>query len=382
MVGEIDGQIRCQILSRLARAFLLDGDSDQAHTYNAQALEIARRLGDELVLFDVQTNDLLMSTGGRSPSESERRRVQVEEILATADHLKDNDRRGRALSFDIYFAAEIGDRERLDRSLAALTELGEAREMMHILWIARHGNAMQALLEGDFGEAERHAEAALELGHQTHGDGVEGVYGIQMFTIRREQGRLAEVAPIIKRMVEENPSETTWRPGFALIACDLGFTEPARRILEELAASGFTFALDAKRSTTLAYLAEACATLGDERYAEALYNLLKPHRHMTITTGVMTVCYGAAARYLGQLASVMCDWESAEEHFKAALSMNAEMRAWPWLAHSQHAYALMLQRRNRPGDADAAHELVQESLATAKRLGMVALQSKLQGLVH
>ena len=34
------------------------------------------------------------------------------------------------------------------------------------------------------------------MGRQTHGDHDEGIYGIQMFTIRREQDRLAEVAPV------------------------------------------------------------------------------------------------------------------------------------------------------------------------------------------
>ena len=44
-----------------------------------------------------------------------------------------------------------------------------------------------------------------------------------MFAIRREQGRLAEVAPVVKRLVEENPDKKAWPPGFALIAADLGF---------------------------------------------------------------------------------------------------------------------------------------------------------------
>ena len=49
------------------------------------------------------------------------------------------------------------------------------------------------------------------------------MYGLQMFSIRREQGRLAEVAPIVKRLIDEKPDEKAWLPGFALIAADLGF---------------------------------------------------------------------------------------------------------------------------------------------------------------
>ena len=67
------------------------------------------------------------------------------------------------------------------------------------------------------------AREGLKLGRLTLGDQVEGVYGIQMFSIRREQGRLAEVAPVVKRLIDEKPDEKAWLPGFALIAADLGF---------------------------------------------------------------------------------------------------------------------------------------------------------------
>jgi tetratricopeptide (TPR) repeat protein len=253
---------------------------------------------------------------------------------------------------------------------------------MLIQWIARHGRAMQAILDGDFATAEQHAEAALAMGRWTLGEQVEGVYGIQMFTIRREQGRLAEVAPVIKRFVDENPDRAAWRPGFALIACDLGFQKPAQRILDELAAAEFAFPLDGKHSTTLAYLAEVCVSLQDEARAQQLYALLTPYRDLTVTAGVTTVCYGATGRYLGALAGVLGDWDAAEEHFEAALAINRAMRAWPWLAHTRYAYAEMLRRRRRPGDAMRAHALTAEVLETAIRLDMVALRDKLRSHEH
>ena len=82
-----------------------------------------------------------------------------------------------------------------------------------------------------------------------------------MFSIRREQGRLAEVAPVVKSLVDEKPDEKAWLPGFALIAADLGFDEPARRRLHGVAETGFEMPFDAKRSASLSYVAEvACAS--------------------------------------------------------------------------------------------------------------------------
>jgi tetratricopeptide (TPR) repeat protein len=266
----------------------------------------------------------------------------------------------------------------VDRSLAATTELGEVRQRLHIQWISRHGAAMLAILDGDFAAAETLAGEGLELGHLTRGDQVEGVYGIQMFSIRREQGRLAEVAPVVKRFIHENRDEKMWLPGFALIAADLGFQEPARRRLREMAETGFEMPFDAKRSTSLSYVAEVTTLLGDAETAERLYELMSVYQHMTITAGIVTVCYGAASRYLGMLAATLGEFDKAEAHFEHALEMNTAIGARPWLAHTKAEYALLLRRRGGKGALERAEALANEAWETAAELGMVLLKRKLQ----
>jgi hypothetical protein len=241
---------------------------------------------------------------------------------------------------------------------------------------------MQAMLDADFVRAESLAQEAYEMGKCGLGEHVEGVYGMQMFTIRREQGRLTEVAPVIKRLLDEDPDEPAWRPGFALIASDLGYKEPAQRVFDTLAATGFRFAYDAKRSTTLAYLAEVCAFLGDEARAEALYGMLEPYRDLTVIAGVATVCYGSAGRYLGLLATALAAWDRAEEHFEEALRTNDRMGALAWLAHTQRDYAEMLRRRGRMADLKRADVLLSETWTVANRLEMVALKARLHGQQH
>lgn len=378
---EGDHPARCQIMSRLARSMLLASDAKRAAEYNREAAVLARRTDDRSSLFNILVNDFLMPASARSDAHLSQWQARMDELFSLADAIGD-DYRGRAISLDICVSAEMGNRDRMDTALERLVVFGQARQRMHVQWIAEHGCAMQAILSGDFAKAEHHADVALELGHQTHGEQMEGVYGIQMFTIRREQGRLAEVAPIIKRLVDENPDQPAWKPGFALVASDLGFRKPAQRMLDELAETDFAFPLDAKHSTTLAYLAEVCVALDDEARAEQLYTLLMPYRDMTVTAGVTTVCYGAAGRFLGSLAAVLGAWDGAEAHFETALSMNSTMRAWPWLAHSQHAYAEVLRRRGRPGDEERIRALANEALETAVRLDMVALKQKMRSLVH
>jgi class 3 adenylate cyclase/tetratricopeptide (TPR) repeat protein len=377
-----DERARCQVISRLARANLLAGNAPSAAKYNREAVELARRIDDRLTLLDSLINNFLFPASARAASDLADWHRRMDEMFVLADAVDDDDSRGRVLTLDVYVSAEMCDRARMDEALERLSVLGETRQRMLIQWIARHGRAMQAILQGDLASGEQHAEAALELGRRTAGEQVEGIYGIQMFTIRREQGRLAEVAPVIKRFLDENPDQAAWKPGFALIACDLGFHKPALRILDELAEAEFAFPLDAKHSTTLAYLGEVCVALQDEARAEQLYELLTPYENLTVTAGAVTVCYGATGRYLGALAGVLGNWDAAEAHFETALAINQVMRAWPWLAHTQYAYAQMLRLRRGAGDELRAHSLLDEVLETAARLDMVALRQKLRGHEH
>ena len=173
-------------------------------------------------------------------------------------------------------------------------------------------------------------------------------------------------------------SASTWRPGLALIYCELGREREARAAFEQLAAHDFAdVPQDGLWLTCLAYLAEVCAFLGDARRAATLYRLLLPYNGYTVVVGGTYVCYGAAARYLGMLATTMERWEDAAQHFEDALAMNARMGARPWLAHTQHQYAVMLLARNQPGDRDKAMSLLQEALTTARALGMHALERRI-----
>ena len=49
-----------------------------------------------------------------------------------------------------------------------------------------------------------------------------------------------------------------------------------------------------KRSTSLSYWRRS-PPLGEAETAARLYELMSVYQHMTITAGIVTVCYGAAA---------------------------------------------------------------------------------------
>lgn len=179
--------------------------------------------------------------------------------------------------------------------------------------------------------------------------------------------------------MSESPEDVSWKPGFGLIAAELGYKDAAERILNELAETGFELPHDAMYSTTLSYLADICVAVENLAHAEAIFELLTPYEQLTITAGATTVCAGAGARRLGSLAALMGDWEKSEKMFETAIDIDTGMKSPPWAAHSKSAFATSLRRRGRKADVERAFHLEAEALATAQELSMLALKSRLEG---
>jgi tetratricopeptide (TPR) repeat protein len=380
-LGSAESVLRCRALNRLGRALLDTGEVERAAAMSQQAIAMARRLGDPRALYDALFCERSARAGRPyfAAQFPEARRA-LDEMISAAEASDDPSLVVDGLGLFIPALLEMGDRTGFEVTLARIVE-GNERFELGPRYFYISARAMRAILDGEFAEAERLAEQALESGRDEQGEVVSGVYGVQMFTIRREQGRLAEVAPVLRRFIDENPRDAAWRPGMALIASDLGFYDAARKAFDDLAAGGFAFPVDAKRSLTLSYLAEVCARLADAERAELLYDRLLPYRDLAIIAPAATVCCGSAGRFLGMLASALGEWVAAEQHFQAALDMDERLNAWPWLAHAKYEYAVMLRERGRPRDRDRAGTLLASAAASAERIGMPRLQQNIRSLV-
>ena len=95
----------------------------------------------------------------------------------------------------------------------------------------------------------------------------------------------------------------------------------------------------------------------------------------SIATGNNAPCFGAADRLLGMLAMTMGERDVAQRHFVAALATNRRTGGLPWLAHTQLCYATLLLRNHETGGGQA-RELLETALATARELGMAALEQR------
>jgi tetratricopeptide (TPR) repeat protein len=264
----------------------------------------------------------------------------------------------------------LGDTARVailaDEHHALADELKQASQQWYTTMMRSQG----ALFRGDFSEAEQLAEEALTLGRRAQSWDAGFSYRILLFVLRREQGRLEEIDDVIRASVDEYVGYGSLRCLVALLECELGREDEARRAFDELASADFSaLPRDGEWLFCLSVLAEVAAHLHDRDRAATLYGQLLPFaRRNALATGDVAV--GSVARYLGLLASTTSRWDDAARQFEVAIEMNARMGARPWLAHTQHDYARMLLARDAPGDRERAELLLSEALATYRELGM------------
>lgn len=374
-LGTADSLLTAQILGSLAQTLHFTGAQPQALAYAQQAVAMARRFYDPVVL---ATNLFHLIFALEGPEQTPQRlayAVEMEQLATAADT---KEWQVHARFWRVYCSLELGDIPALDAAIATHASVSQEIQQPLHLYLNVQFRAMRALLAGRFADSERLAQEALMIGQRLQTENAAGIFGLQMFTLRREQGRLQELEGAVRYFVQQHTTAAAWRPGLALIYSELGRQREARAEFEHLARHDFIdLPRDALWVASMTYLVDVCTFLGDAARAAILYQLLLPYAERTAVIGTMVACYGAMARYLGALATTMGHWDVAAQHFETALALNARMDARPWLAHTQYAYASLLQRRDQPGDAVRASTLLAEALTTAQELGMHALAARI-----
>lgn len=377
-LSDEDSGLRVRLLVSLSRSLLTAGEQEGLRATVDQALHIARRIDDPVALCDALR---IRAQIDRRPETTTARLVAVEEMIAITKSLGDQERLADALDLYVYDQLELGHIDRVDEAIAAQKRAAEEIKQPFQLHVAAVFQTMRAIMRGEFENAERLANEAADISRQIGLAEMDGILGVHMFTIRWEQGRLNEVAPILKLYVASNPTSAFWRPGLALIFRTLDLRDECQSIFEELVSEAVAFVpQDSLRVSSLAYLSEVCVYLGDAERAATLYEMLLPYDGRTVVVGGATACYGAAARYLGMLATIMADWPAAERHFEGALKLDARMGSRPWLAHGQCEYAAMLLARGRDADHRRALALLDAALVAAQEMGMTYLFQKVTAL--
>jgi DNA-binding CsgD family transcriptional regulator/tetratricopeptide (TPR) repeat protein len=374
-VDDRNDELRIDLLAGLARALDFAGERERGALVRENAVALARRHEDRAGLAKI----LVGSYWTRGTTPLEEILSMLTEARDLAHELGDTETHTDAMAWRVPTFVALGDLESAQAEVVVLREMAERTAQPFMHHVAEHYGSAIALCKGHLADAEAMAGRSHDWGRLLSGRDASGTHGIQMFGVRREQGRLAELAPVIRILAGDADRKGPWRPGLVAVLAELGMEREARRELSRLAAEGIGDFQASLWLATLAYLTDACAALGDEAMAAIIYPELKPLAGSNVMIGHLVACYGAADRYLGMLAATLREPAQAEEHFERALEQNRQMGASTWVAHTAYEYGRLLLGRGR-GARGRAEALLGEAAGLAERIGMEGLLGKVRSL--
>jgi DNA-binding CsgD family transcriptional regulator len=363
-----DSELRALVLGGLARALELRGESSRAAEARDASVAMSRRRGDRRTL----GTTLATSYWARGSSTNEDVNRMLLEALEIGRDLGDVEIESEALSWLAPSYVVLCDHDAAREAIAQLFAIAKRLSQPFHHHVAEHYAAAIALCDGDLAGAEHAATRSQEWGRLLTGRDASGTFAIQMFGLRREQGRLAELAPVV-RLLDTETRESAWGPGLAALLAELGMVDDARRELRRILDTGLGSLRSSLWLASLVYLADASAALGDTEAASVLYPELAAYSGGNVMIGHLVACYGAVDRYLGMTAAVLGEWDRAEEHFHAALALNTRLGARTWLAHTAYWYARMLLDRNAGDDRSHARGQLGLALGLAQTIGLPGL---------
>jgi DNA-binding SARP family transcriptional activator/tetratricopeptide (TPR) repeat protein len=368
-LGDDDSVLRVRLLARLAGGPLRDStaDAERRRSLGAQALEMARRIAEPSTLAYALHGYI---ASRHSPDFTHEQAEIARELVQVALQARDLERAVEGYEEHLDASIELGDLPAAYTDVEAMTTLAEELRQPAQRWLVAVHRALLALLEGRFEEAEQLIAETRSLGERSMGWNAAVTYGLQLYLLRREQGRLEEVEGLVRRAATDNPTYPIWRCVLANMLAELGSTDEACTQLEALAADGFSrLPFDEEWEISMCLLAETVARLGDRPRAATLYERLLPYADR-VAISYPEISLGPVSRFLGILAAATGHWDDAERHFRDSLEFSGRIGARPSLAHTQTDYAQMLLEREEPSGSAKARILVDQALATYRELGM------------
>jgi tetratricopeptide (TPR) repeat protein len=364
-----DSALRVRLLARLAGGPLRGSPADveRRRSLATEALEMARRIGDPSTLAYALLGYIASRHG---PDFTPEQLGLAQELIEIGLEAGDFERVVEGYEVHIEALVELGDVASAHAGLEAMARLVDELGQPAQAWLVAVLQTLLALLEGRFDQAEELIVEARSLGERAQGWNAAVSYGLQLYLLRREQGRVDEVDDLVRRGARDNPTYPVCRAALTNMLVELGATAEARKEFEAFAADGFGgLPFDEEWEVSSCLLAEVAARLDEKEHAATLYELLLPYADR-VAISYPEISLGPVSRFLGILATNTGHLDDAARHFEDALVLNERMGARPWLARAQDDYAQMLLGRSEPGDAERAAILHDNARAIYRELGM------------
>ena len=363
-----DSPLRARLTSWLGQEHYWRDPQGRSRELHAEAIEMARRIGDDATLAHVLSRANFIDIGPEAAAAGVESNTEVMELARRAGD-RELELRSYALRLRDHLA--LGDIPAVDRDLEAYAALADELAQPQHLWHVPLLRGMRAMIDGRLEEAEELAREAAAGGDRAGEPLSRQFFAIQASVIYRAQGRLEEIAAAVDELADRYPAISAWRVARAAIYGQMGRMDIARTEFERLARDDFqAIPLDAQWSVAHALLCEVAFFLGDGERAESLHRLLAPYAGSVVVAGRAAASWGPVDRYLGLASATAGRLAAAAGELEAALEVTQRMGDRPFGAITRLNLAEVLLRRDAGGDRHRALELVDECLDGSQEMGM------------
>ena len=375
-VGTDDSVARVRLLARLAAARRDDAQREPRVALAHEALAIAERLGDPATLALATECQWVATEGPDEQALGEGITVGAR-LIALGQEIGNREPMFQGHDHRLNGFWLLGERAALEVELDVLDALADELRQPAQRWEVGTHRTMLALMEGRFEDAERLIDETHVVGRRAATWAVV-TQRIALFVLRREQGRLAEVADTIRRSVHEYPALLRFRCVLAHLEAELGREQEACAVLDDLLDRDLSREhRDSEWLFAMCVLADPTAALAEKSGVQRLYAALVPYQDL-YAIAPSEGLFGAVARALGVLAGALERYDDAEFHLEVALDVERRMGARPWRAHAHRDLAAVLVSR---GDPERARPHLDDALQTYRELDMETWAARASTLV-
>jgi DNA-binding CsgD family transcriptional regulator/tetratricopeptide (TPR) repeat protein len=323
------------VLAQLALELTFSPQVERRRQLAEQALATARASGDQRVVAQVLIRYLIARWGPENPLDRIEAAAESIAISAQLDEPLD-------LFHGLHWQAvaqievcRVGDAARTLREQERIAaRIGDGTA----IWLCECSASVHLALRGQLDEAERRAQRAAELAQDSAQPDALPFYISQIASIRWQQGRLPELAPLLAQALDDYPGLPAFRSLVTLAHALAGDHAFAREVLVIDTASDFAeLPRDPIWIAGAVTYAHAIAELGEPDAAARLRPILEPYRGQLASATISI--WGLVDHALGRLELLLGDRRHGEASLRRAIADYARLPAPVWRAQAERDLA-------------------------------------------
>jgi DNA-binding SARP family transcriptional activator len=356
---------RARLLANLSAELTWEPDHTRRLALADAAVAEARRAGDPATLIFA-----IVRPGPARwvPETSAERAKLFQEAADLAERSNDPIGRFEAINLLVPTLMEQASPDSYDDELDAAAQTATEVREPFMRWISLYIRGCVAIARGQLELAEDQAAAALRTARDGGLPEAEAAHDEQLYLIRWQQGRLAEMLDHYRTVGGLIPDVSTRRAELALAEAITGDRSSARAALHQAAGHRFASLYGPAWLACMCLWADVAAELADHDAAATLYQILVPWKSLFATGGPLPI--HAVSLALGRLATLLGRPETAGQHFSEAMRIHEAVRSpFGTATTALHWGQLLLDH-----DPPRARTLLALSADIAQRHGLSAIE--------